>query len=115
MVDKSRDRSEWQASLFFHPTKPLEFFCVDIFGFIKLNNPMTLTQVDLNEIETLVKTTVKEEISNLPTKDEFYGKMDEVMGEIKAVREEQAATAGILSSHEDRITKLEEKTGIASV
>lgn len=42
-----------------------------------------LTQKDLDEIEQLIR----EEIKYLPTKDEFYGKMDEVMVELKAIRE----------------------------
>jgi len=33
-----------------------------------------LTQKDLDEIEHLIKTTVKEEIKFLPTKDEFLRK-----------------------------------------
>ncbi len=49
---------------------------------------ITLTQKDLDEIESLVKDTVEEKIKHLPTKDDFYGKMDEVMGELKAIREE---------------------------
>lgn len=74
---------------------------------------MTLTQKDLDEIESLVQNTVKEEIKHLPTKDEFYGKMDEVMGELKAIREEHTVFSGQISDHEDRITLLEEKTGLA--
>lgn len=74
---------------------------------------MTLTQKDLDEIESLVQNTVKEEIKHLPTKDEFYGKMDEVMGELKAIREEHTVSSGQISDHEDRITLLEEKTGLA--
>lgn len=76
------------------------------------NQGMTLTQSDFDQIETLVKETVKEEISHLPTKDEFYGKMDEVMGELKTIREEHAVSSGQISNHEDRIASLEEKTGV---
>ena len=73
---------------------------------------MTLTQTDFDEIEGLVRSTVKEEISHLPTKDEFFGKMDEVMGELKTIREEQTVQSHRLSNHEDRITTLEDKVGI---
>jgi len=41
-----------------------------------------LTQKDFDEIERLIKNTVREEIKHLPTKDEFYAKMDELMGEV---------------------------------
>ena len=74
---------------------------------------MTLTVRDLNEIEELVKTTVKEEIRHLPTKDEFFGKMDEVMGELKAMREEHSILSRrVYEDHEPRIEKIEKKLGI---
>jgi len=75
---------------------------------------MTLTQQDLNEIEKIVDEKVESRTSNLPTKDEFFGKMDEVMGELKTIREEQTVQSHQLSNHEDRIATLEEveKVGI---
>lgn len=75
---------------------------------------MTLAQKDFDEIKNLVRSTVKEEINLLPTKDEFFGKMDEVMGELKTIREEQTVQSHQLLNHEDRITTLEEveKVGI---
>lgn len=68
---------------------------------------MTLTQKDIDEIREVVKEEVGERTKNLSTKDEFLGKMDEAMGELKAIREEQTAISGQLSNHEDRITSLE--------
>jgi len=47
-----------------------------------------LTQKDIDVIEKFVDERVEDKIKNLPTKDEFFGKMDEVMGELKAIREE---------------------------
>ncbi|HSL46764.1 MAG TPA: hypothetical protein VK897_25230 [Anaerolineales bacterium] len=47
----------------------------------------------------------KDGIGNLPTKDEFYGKMGEVMGELKAIREEQVVQSQHISDHQDRIEK----------
>jgi hypothetical protein len=57
----------------------------------------TLDNEDLKAIKGLIEITIddaienrlatKDDIGHLPTKDEFYGKMDEVMGELKAVRE----------------------------
>jgi hypothetical protein len=80
---------------------------------------------DLKAIKDLIEETVedviekkelvtKADISHLPTKDEFYGKMDEVMGELKAIREEQAVQSHQLSNHEDRIEKIESHLGISS-
>ncbi|PJE67571.1 hypothetical protein COU95_01635 [Candidatus Shapirobacteria bacterium CG10_big_fil_rev_8_21_14_0_10_40_9] len=70
-----------------------------------------LTQKDFDEIEKIVDKELEEKIKFLPTKDEFYGKMDELMGEVKAIREEQAVISGYkdkLENHETRIIKLEE-------
>ena len=48
---------------------------------------MTLTQKDLDAIEELIDEKLDEKIKLLPTKGEFFSKMDEVMGELKAIRE----------------------------
>ena len=73
---------------------------------------------DLQAIKDLIEVTVedvierkelvtKSDISHLPAKDEFYGTMDKVMGELKAIREEVAVLGHQVSEHEDRIDKLE--------
>jgi len=61
-----------------------------------------------------VRKIVNDEIKHLPSKDDFYGKMDEVMGELKAIREEitivggrQSENSDQLEDHEERIAKLE--------
>lgn len=84
---------------------------------------MTLTKPDLGAIKILVEEVIeektesvlatKDDLKHLPTKDDFYGKMDEVMGELQAIREEHTVSSGQVSDHEDRITLLEEKTGLA--
>lgn len=66
-----------------------------------------LTQVDFDQIEQLVQRTVKREIKHLPTKDEFFSRMDEVVGELKTIREEQKALVYRLTDHEGRIFGLE--------
>ena len=70
-----------------------------------------LTNKDLNE----VKKIVHEETKFLPTKDEFYTKMDELIGEVKSMREEQTVIGGKISEHSDilegyekRLTSVEE-------
>lgn len=68
---------------------------------------MTLTQKDFDQIEELTRGIVKEEIKNLPTKEEFFSKMDEVMGELETVREEQTVLSGQVSNHENRLKSLE--------
>jgi len=73
---------------------------------------MTLTQKDLNEIEGIVEEKIDEKVKNLPSKDEFYEKMDEVVGELKAIREELPLISHRLSDHEDRIQRVENKLQI---
>jgi hypothetical protein len=85
---------------------------------------MAILGDDLEAIKGLIKVTIdeamedklvtKEDISHLPTKDEFYGKMDEVMGELKTIREEQALQSQHLSDHDDRIEKIENHPGMSS-
>lgn len=71
-----------------------------------------LTLKDLKDIDQLLEEKVK----YLPTKQEFFGKMDEVVGELKAMREEvtllssrQSEHSDTLEDHETRIGKLEKK------
>jgi predicted nuclease with TOPRIM domain len=49
-----------------------------------------LTQKDFDEIEKIIDEKLDEKFDQkfgiFPTKDEFYGKMDEVMGELKSIR-----------------------------
>ncbi len=84
----------------------------------------TLDNDDLKAIQGLMEVTIdeaieaklvtKEDISHLPTKDEFYSKMDEVMGELKTIREEQALQSQHLSDHDDTIEKIGSHLGISS-
>ena len=85
----------------------------------------TLGNDDLKAIKGLIELTfdealeekglvTKEDISHLPSKDEFYSKMDEVMGELKTIREEQAVQSHQLSDHSDRVEKVESHLGVSS-
>jgi hypothetical protein len=80
---------------------------------------------DLKAIKNLIEVTVedvvekkelvtKSDISQLPTKDEFFGKMDEVKGELKTIREEHAVQSQHLSDHDERIQKIETYLGMSS-
>jgi hypothetical protein len=74
-----------------------------------------LTQKDLDEIENVVDEQVEERTRNLPSKDEFFEKMDEVMGELKGVREDfKIMTGKVYEDHEPRITKIEKKVQITA-
>ncbi len=64
-----------------------------------------LTQDDIKVIEEIVEEKTK----LLPTKEEFFSKMDEVMGELKAIREEHTLTSGTISTHTDQLEEHEER------
>lgn len=71
-------------------------------------------EVTIEEAIEKKQLVTNDGIGNLPTKDAFYGKMDEAMGELKAIREEQAVQSQHLSDHEDRIQKVESHLGMSS-
>lgn len=82
---------------------------------------MTLTNSDFKGIKEVVNEAIeenetlvrKDDIKHLPTKDEFYNKMDEVMGELTTVREEHSMISSrVYDNHEPRIEKVEKKLGI---
>ena len=73
---------------------------------------MTLTLIDLKEIESLIDEKTK----NLPTKDEFFGQMSEVMRELAKIRESQEViTYKVYEDHDKRIEKIEKKVGIQTL
>jgi len=67
-----------------------------------------LTQKDLEEIEKVIEEKLEEKIRLLPTKDEFFSKMDELMGELSAIRDEQTIIGHQVSDQEERLSALEE-------
>jgi len=84
---------------------------------------MTLTKSDFEAFKELIKLTLQEEaetllatkkeIKHLPTKEEFYSRMDKIMGELKAIREEHAMLSGrVYENHEPRIRKIEKKLNL---
>lgn len=76
---------------------------------------MSLTNDDKQFIKTLLEDVleyklegkIKEYVGNLPTKEEFNSRIDEVMGELKTVREEQAMLSQHSRDHSDQIEKLQ--------
>jgi DNA repair exonuclease SbcCD ATPase subunit len=86
-----------------------------------------LTKSDLLKVEDLIDRKLDEKLEKkfeeklkyLPSKVEFYEKMDEVMGELKAIREQQELITGrdsevreTLEDHEERLTKLESTSSV---
>ncbi len=95
---------------------------------------MSLTKIDFKNIEELFKTILNqilnlepgqtlddkldEKIGHLPTKEEFYTKEDEVLKELKTVREEMATLNGLhekVNRHETQIEEVQNKLGIQTV
>ncbi|OGM10967.1 hypothetical protein A2Z22_03815 [Candidatus Woesebacteria bacterium RBG_16_34_12] len=70
---------------------------------------MTLTIKDLDEIERIVDERIEERTRNLPSKDDFFTRMDEVMKELKAIRENTIVLSHRVFNHADRIEKIEKK------
>ena len=80
----------------------------------ELNAIKDLINVTVDEVIERKELVTKSVLSHLPTKDEFYSKMDEVVGELKAIREEQTVQSHQFSDHEDRIEKVESHLGMSS-
>ncbi|OGG14292.1 hypothetical protein A2773_06770 [Candidatus Gottesmanbacteria bacterium RIFCSPHIGHO2_01_FULL_39_10] len=59
-----------------------------------------------DRIDKRLDEKLDEKIKFLPTKDDFYEKMDQVMGELKTVRESQELHAGQHAEIRDEIDKL---------
>jgi len=71
---------------------------------------MALTSKDLNSIKILVESIVnprfeaiEERIAFLPTKEEFYNKMDEFIGEVKEYRQERTFLMRRLDAVENKV------------
>jgi len=65
-------------------------------------------EVTVEEVIEKKGVVTKDYIGNLPTK------MDEVMGELKAMREEVAIQTHQVADHDDRLEKIESHVGISS-
>lgn len=83
---------------------------------------MSLTQSDLDAIKNLIEITIDEKFegrlglspdqtldekfNHLPTKEEFYNKTDELIKELRDMREELTILNGRVSIHSDQIEAL---------
>lgn len=84
---------------------------------------MVLTVDDLQKITLLINTGlgnlkdhVDEKFSEafrlLPTKEEFFSRMDELMHEVKAMREEQTMHQGQHDRLDGRVARVEKKLNL---
>lgn len=81
----------------------------------KITKRGVLTRKDFASIEKLVEQAIidtvpkelKKHLAYLPSKKEFYDKMDEVVGELRKSREVFELIPRRVSDHEDRLGKLE--------
>ena len=74
---------------------------------------MALTAGDIQKIKQLLEITIdervekiidkklEEKLKHLPTKEEYYAREDQMMAELKAIREELAVLAFHVSQHTD--------------
>lgn len=83
---------------------------------------MALTKRDIAQLREIVEVSLEvkldevldkkleEKLSHLPSKKDFYEKMDEIMGELRTIRENQELISHkVYEDHEPRITKIEKK------
>lgn len=68
-------------------------------------------QIDLEEF----RQEINEKLGLMPTKDEFFSRIDKVMGELQTTRDQQVLLSAKSSDHEDRIVILEQSAGLAAV
>jgi len=66
------------------------------------------TKDDLKEL----KNYIDKKISHLPTKEEFFDRMDKLSGQLKKIDEEQVLQSGRLSEQYDTLENHEERIGI---
>lgn len=73
-----------------------------------------LTDTDLVAIRELIKLAFDDELEKkfeeklkyLPNKEQFFSKMDEIMGELKKIREEQIILVDKVNQHDKLLSKI---------
>jgi hypothetical protein len=66
------------------------------------------------EVSELIEEKLEEKIKLLPTKEEFFSRMDGLSGEVKDMREAQELHAGDHMEINDRQEKIEKRLKISS-
>jgi len=73
--------------------------------------------LDYSKLAEVIRLIIREEVpglikqhtSHLPTKNEFYASQDELMTELKALRQTTELSSGQISNHEIRLDHLESR------
>lgn len=76
----------------------------------KLINRMKIVFPTIDEVSQIVQ----EEIKFLPTKEEFYSRMDKLSGEIEKVRQEQVLHSDQHQKINDRFERVNKHFGIST-
>lgn len=72
---------------------------------------MPLTFQDEQTVRTIVREEISQEVKEQLTdfRSGVFEKLDQVIGELKAISEEQTVTSHALATHQDRIEVLEKQ------
>ncbi len=81
---------------------------------------MSFTLQDLKALKELMisvfderfEVRIEEKLKYLPTKEEFFSRMDEMMGELRAMRQEQILLTHKVFKHDDEIDELQTDVAI---
>ena len=73
---------------------------------------MPLTEKDLKAIEQLLEIRIdralEERLQHFPSREELFDRLDEIVTELQATRQEMAFQSHKIRDHEDRIQVLED-------
>jgi hypothetical protein len=75
--------------------------------FKKQENILEVIKQAVTEVFDEKDVITREDLKYLPSKEEYYKREDEMMTELKVIREEITVQSGQLSDHSDRIENLE--------
>jgi hypothetical protein len=75
--------------------------------FKKQENILEVIKQAVAEVFDEKDVITREDLKYLPSKEEYYKREDEMITELKAIREEITVQSGQLSDHSDRIENLE--------
>ncbi|MBI4136591.1 hypothetical protein HY469_00860 [Candidatus Roizmanbacteria bacterium] len=94
------------------PIKQLEKKIIT--GFRRLEGQITLENAKTYGLLYTQIKSLEDKMSKLPTKDEFYRKMDEAMTELQIHRDEQVVMRGQIEEHEEEIGSIKSHLKITS-
>lgn len=65
-----------------------------------------------NVLDRKLDEKLDEKLSHLPTKEEFFSRMDKLLGEVQKSRDEQTMLSARVSVHSDQIEEIQKNLGI---